>query len=80
MRLFFLILFTCKAIFASDVYLIKLDTKAKTVSICKSLKQKTEPAERCSIIKQHRLRRSCEIKEALDYLRESGYYHFKSSI
>ena len=32
--------------------------------------------EQCRAIKQYDLRRKCEIKEALEYLRNSGYYHF----
>jgi hypothetical protein len=32
--------------------------------------------KQCNLIQQYKPRRECEIKEALDYLRDSGYYHF----
>ncbi len=45
----------------------------KSSKIIKNTKHK------CESIKYYGPRRSCEIKEALDYLRNSGYYHFEKS-
>jgi len=49
------------------------------VRIYSRKQDKTEcQKELCSSLKKYTDRRKCEIEESLDYLRNSGYYHFSS--
>jgi len=62
-----------------DVFVRKYPTKVLIpVSKIKKLSLPIEVLEKkeCSSYSEYRLVRACEIEEALDYLRNSGYYHF----
>ena len=81
MKLAIFIFLTCKLLLLGDDYIVQVSgfkSKAEVAKICKNLKCVFVKKEDCSHIKLHTQKRSCEIKEALEYLKNSGYYHFSA--
>ena len=59
-----------------DVFVRRYPTKAPKIKKLLSLTQVPEKKD-CNSYTEYRLMRACEIEEALHYLRNSGYYHFR---
>ncbi len=59
-----------------DVFVRRYPAKVPKIKKLPSVMQVPEKKD-CNSYTEYRLMRACEIEEALHYLRNSGYYHFR---